>query len=172
MTPDGWYRTGDYGFTHGDDLYVIGRIKDIIITAGTNIFPEDIEALVHTVKGVYPGRVVAFGVDDDERGTESVAVVAEMRGEFNHSSAAALEVQIRRVVSSVLGIAPRYVLVTPERWIVKSTAGKISRRETRLRFLRELSSPGVTHRASYPSTPVDGCRRESAIAPDTRERSA
>jgi fatty-acyl-CoA synthase len=172
MTSDGWYRTGDYGFAHCDDLYVIGRIKDIIITAGTNIFPEDIEAIVHTVKGVYPGRVVAFGVDDEARGTESVAVVAEMRGEFNSSSAAALEVQIRRLVSSVLGIAPRYVLVTPERWIVKSTAGKISRRETRLRFLRELSNPGVPNGARYPSTPVNDCLREPAIARDTRERSA
>jgi fatty-acyl-CoA synthase len=137
LTADGWYATGDYGFTHGDDLYVIGRIKDIIITNGVNVFPEDIESLVHTVKGIYPGRVVAFGVDDATRGTESVAVVAEMRGEFNSSSAAPIELQIRRLISSVLGIGLRYVRVTPERWIVKSTSGKISRRETRLRFLRE-----------------------------------
>jgi fatty-acyl-CoA synthase len=90
---------------------------------------------------------VAFGVDDEAPGTESLAVVAEMRGEFNSSSAAALEIQIRRLISSVLEIALRYVRVTPERWIVKSTAGKISRRETRLRFLRESSSPGVPNRA-------------------------
>ena len=147
LTADGWYVTGDYGFAHRDDLYVIGRIKDIIITGGVNIFPEDIEALVHTVKGIYPGRVVAFGVDDEAQGTESLAVVAEMRGQFNSSTAAALEQQIRRQISSVLGIALRYVRVTPERWIVKSTAGKISRRETRLRFLRESSSPGEQNRA-------------------------
>jgi fatty-acyl-CoA synthase len=146
LTADGWYVTGDYGFSHHDDLYVIGRIKDIIIAGGVNVFPEDIEALVHTVKGVYPGRVVAFGVDDHAQGTESLAVVAEMRGEFDGSSAAALEHQIRRLTSSVLGIALRYVRVTPERWIVKSTAGKISRRETRLRFLRELSSRGAPSR--------------------------
>jgi len=146
LTADEWYVTGDYGFAHGDDLYVIGRIKDIIITAGVNVFPEDIEALVHTVKGIYPGRVVAFGVEDEARGTESVAVVAEMRGEFNSASAAPLELQIRRLISSVLGIALRYVRVTPERWIVKSTAGKISRRETRLRFLRESSSPSFPNR--------------------------
>jgi len=143
LTADGWYSTGDYGFTHGDDLYVIGRIKDIIITNGVNVFPEDIEALVHTVEGIYPGRVVAFGLDDTARGTESVAVVAEMRGEFNSSSAAPIELQIRRLISSVLGISLRYVRVTPERWIVKSTSGKISRRDTRLRFLRESSSPSV-----------------------------
>ena len=47
---------------------LVGRIKDIIITSGVNIFPEDIEALVHSVKGIYAGRVVAFGVDDPVAG--------------------------------------------------------------------------------------------------------
>ena len=80
LTNDGWYVTGDYGFMFQNDLYVIGRTKDIIISAGVNVFPEDIENLVHTVEGVYPGRVVAFGVDDPAQGTESLALVAEMRG--------------------------------------------------------------------------------------------
>ncbi len=140
LTHDGWYVTGDYGCSLHGDLYVIGRTKDIIITSGVNVFPEDIEALVNTLEGVYPGRVVAFGVDDEARGTESLAVVAEMRGEFNNSSAARLEVQIRRLIPLVLAVPVRHVLVTPERWILKSTAGKISRRETRLRFLDELST--------------------------------
>jgi fatty-acyl-CoA synthase len=147
LTADGWYVTGDYGFTHMGDLYVIGRIKDMIIAAGVGVFPEDIEALVHTVKGIHPGRVVAFGVDDQAQGTESLAVVAEMRGEFDSSSAAGLEHEIRRLISSALGISVRYVRVTPGRWIVKSTAGKISRRETRLRFLEESSSSRVPNRA-------------------------
>lgn len=141
LTPDGWYVTGDYGFSHRGDLYVIGRIKDIIIIGGVNVLPEDVEALVNTVPGIYPGRVVAFGVDDETRGTESLAVVAEMREDFNNSSAAELEVQIRRLIPSALGIPLRHVLIKPERWILKSTAGKISRRETRLRFLHELNAP-------------------------------
>lgn len=145
LTTDGWYLTGDYGFRHADDLYVIGRMKDVIISSGVNIFPEDIESLVQDIDGVYPGRVVAFGVEDQTRGTESVALVAEMRGDFNNSSAAALEQQIRKLVSAVFGFPLRYVRVTPERWIVKSTAGKISRRETRARFLEELSIVSDTH---------------------------
>jgi len=60
--------------------------------------------------------------------------------EGGDSSAARLEVQIRRLIPSVLAVPVRHVLVTPERWILKSTAGKISRRETRLRFLDELST--------------------------------
>jgi fatty-acyl-CoA synthase len=134
---DGWYSTGDFGFTHQNDLFVIGRIKDIIITAGVNIFPEDIESFLNTVEGIYPGRVVAFGIDDQQQGTESLALVAEIRGDFDPSAAAGLENQIRQLVSSVFGLAPRYVRVAPERWIVKSTAGKISRSETKRKYLRE-----------------------------------
>jgi fatty-acyl-CoA synthase len=140
---EGWYATGDYGFQHRGDLFVIGRIKDIIIVSGGNIFPEDIESLVNTLNGIYPGRVVAFGVDDQMQGTESLAIVAEMRGEYDPAAAAGLEHQIRHLITSVQGISARYVRVTPERWIVKSTAGKISRRETRLRFVREFFNHGV-----------------------------
>lgn len=158
LTPDGWYVTGDYGFTHHGELYVIGRVNDIIITSGVNIFPEDIEVLVNTVPGIYPGRVVAFAIDDETRGTESLAVVAEMRGEFSNSSASELELTIRRLIPSALGIPVRHVLVTPERWILKSTAGKISRRETRLRFLHELSKSEdgtASVRQVFPVTTAD-----------------
>jgi fatty-acyl-CoA synthase len=137
ISSDGWYRTGDYGFRAGEDLYVIGRLKDIIIVGGQNVFPEDVELVVNSVEGVYPGRVVAFGVVDEQYGTESMAVAAEMRGEFDAVRATAIEREIKQLVQSTIGIAPRYAAVVPERWIVKSTAGKISRRDTRERFARE-----------------------------------
>jgi fatty-acyl-CoA synthase len=132
---DGWYRSGDFGFLDRGELFVIGRIKDIIIVAGQNVFPEDIELLTAQVTGVQPGRVVAFGIDNEELGTQSVAVVAEMAGEFDPLSANRLEQEVRRLIIASLGIAPRYVNIVPQRWVVKSTAGKISRRETRNRFL-------------------------------------
>lgn len=134
---NGWHATGDYGFLSNGELFVIGRFKDIIIVGGNNIFPEDVEAVVNTVDGVYPGRVVAFGVEDNEFGTQSLAVVAEMRSEFNGEAATELEAAIRKLVLTTIGTAPRHVAVVPARWIVKSTAGKISRRETRERFLQE-----------------------------------
>ncbi|HVW83282.1 MAG TPA: AMP-binding protein [Bryobacteraceae bacterium] len=142
FTADGWYATGDYGFTSGEELFVIGRIKDIVIVGGQNVFPEDVEAVANSVDGVYAGRVVAFGLEDSQQGTENLAIVAEMRGEFDPASAKKIEREISRTVLSAIGIAPRFVRVVPERWIVKSTAGKISRRETRLRFLEE-SEPSL-----------------------------
>ena len=134
---DGWHATGDYGFLAGGELFVIGRFKDIVIVGGNNIFPEDVEAVVNTISGIYPGRVVAFGVEDKDYGTQSLAVVAEMQSNFREEAALELEAAIRKLVLTTIGIAPRHVAVVPRRWIVKSTAGKISRRETRERFLRE-----------------------------------
>lgn len=137
---DGWHATGDFGFLVAGEVYVIGRFKDIAIVGGHNIFPEDVEAIVNTIAGIYPGRVVAFGVDDPEYGTQSLAVVAEAKGDFSEDSALELEAAIRKLVLTAIGVAPRYVAVVPQRWIVKSTAGKISRRETRERFLKERLS--------------------------------
>src|SRR5262249_18107364 len=56
----GWYHSGDLGFCLAGDCYVIGRQKDLIILAGKNIYPEDVEAAISDVPGVLPGRVVAF----------------------------------------------------------------------------------------------------------------
>jgi fatty-acyl-CoA synthase len=134
---DGWHATGDYGFLSGGELFVIGRFKDIVIVGGNNIFPEDVESVVNSIEGVYPGRAVAFGVEDTEYGTQGLAVVAEMKGDFTEESASMLEAVIRKQVLTTIGTAARYVSVVPQRWIVKSTAGKISRGETRERFLRE-----------------------------------
>ena len=138
FTSDGWYATGDYGFMTNRELYVIGRLKDIVIVGGQNIFPEDVETVVNTVSGIYPGRVVAFGIVN-AHDTETLIVVAEIKGAYDRDRAAALEKEIARVVLTTIGIGPGRVWVLPERWIVKSTAGKISRRETRERYLRELA---------------------------------
>ena len=135
---DGWHATGDYGFLRNGELFVIGRFKDIVIVGGNNIFPEDVEGVVSSIEGIRPGRVVAFGVEDTEYGTQGLAVVAEMRDEFRYEAAFMLEAAIRKLVLTTIGTAPRYVAVVPERWIVKSTAGKISRRETRERYCQEL----------------------------------
>jgi acyl-CoA synthetase (AMP-forming)/AMP-acid ligase II len=148
FTTDGWYVTGDYGFLSGNDLFVIGRSKDIVIVGGQNVFPEDVEMAAGSVAGVYPGRVVAFGVEDLQHETENLVVIAELRGHFQAEIARQMEREIQRVVLAAIGIVPRLVKVVPERWIVKSTSGKISRRETRLRFLQQMvEAPSLAREA-------------------------
>ena len=118
-------------------MYVIGRQKDLIIVGGQNVFPEDVESIANQVDGVYAGRVVAFGVEDENYGTQSIGIVAEMR--FGRDAdEKSIERELRARVVTGIGIAPRFVLVVPERWIVKSTAGKISRKETRDKFMKQL----------------------------------
>jgi hypothetical protein len=63
-----------------------------------------------------------------------------MAGEFDPDGARAVECEIRNLIKASLAVAPRYVRVVPQRWIVKSTAGKISRTDTRARFLAEENS--------------------------------
>jgi acyl-CoA synthetase (AMP-forming)/AMP-acid ligase II len=73
----GWYFSGDYGFELDGEYYVVGRKKDLIIVAGRNIYPEDVEDAISLVPGVLAGRVVAFGLEDANSGTEDIGVIAE-----------------------------------------------------------------------------------------------
>jgi fatty-acyl-CoA synthase len=160
---NGWHATGDYGFVMNGELFVIGRLKDIVIVGGNNIFPEDVEAAVNGIDGVYTGRVVAFGVEDREYGTQGLAVVAEVKGDFKEEEASELETSIRKLVLTTVGTAPRYVAVVPHRWIVKSTAGKISRRETREKYLRErLKTSSMEGELLPDSETIRSAAREAA----------
>ena len=75
MTRDGWYKTGDLGFLYDGHAYVTGRKKDLIIIQGRNFYPTDIEAIASSIEGVIPGRAVAFGLIDQDSGTEKLARV-------------------------------------------------------------------------------------------------
>ncbi len=78
---DGWYHTGDIGYMAEGELYISGRKKDLIISGGKNIFPQDLEAIASTVHGIHPGRVVAFGIDDNRLGSEAIVMVCELTDE-------------------------------------------------------------------------------------------
>ena len=132
---DGWYYSGDYGFKYKDEYYIIGRKKDIIIVAGNNIYPEDIEDAVGKVEGIIPGRVVAFGEEDHEIGSEQISVVAET----NYSS---IEMQKKLKMDIIkagmeMDITIRKIYLVPPRWLIKSSAGKPSRKANRERILNK-----------------------------------
>ena len=78
---DGWYYTGDLGFCVDEELYVVGRKKDLIIVGGENIYPHDIEEIAASHRAVHDGRVIAMGVYNSDLGTEEIAVVAEVESE-------------------------------------------------------------------------------------------
>ena len=106
---DGWLRTGDLGYLVDGELVLCGRIKDVIIVGGRNVFPEDVERACNHLDGVRAGNVIAFGVET-AKGKEGLVVVAE-------SKAADLEPVRRSVlarVRDVVGVpAKDVVLVAP-----------------------------------------------------------
>jgi len=133
---DGWYRTGDMGYLAEGEVYIVGRSKDLIINAGKNIYPQDIEAIVNTVPGVSAGRAVAFGVPDEREGTELIAVIAEVitddPGERKQIAA-----QIRQTVVQQSMVTVSYVQLVDARWLIKTSSGKIARAANRDKWLAE-----------------------------------
>ena len=147
---DGWYRTGDLGFYVGGELFVVGRKKDLIIVAGKNIYPQDVEEIVCAQPEVHDGRAVALGLFNDDLGTDDIVVVAEVNGQeyLDQRGSIAIEQRVRAAIVAELGVAPRAVYLKQPRWIVKSTAGKPARSATREKLLAEhpeLSSANDTH---------------------------
>ncbi|MCH8171445.1 MAG: AMP-binding protein [Bacteroidetes bacterium] len=135
---DGWYYSGDYGFCHEGYYYIIGRKKDIIIVAGNNVYPEDVEDLVSHVKGVVPGRVVAFGEYDEEIGSEQISVVAETKI-IEEEGRKKLKLDII-IAGMTEDINIKKVYLVPSRWLIKSSAGKPSRKTNRERLVEKKES--------------------------------
>jgi fatty-acyl-CoA synthase len=136
FTPDGWYRTGDTGYIAAGEIYVIGRTKDLIINAGKNVYPQDIEAIVNAISGIHPGRAVVFGVSDEREGTELIAVVAEVDTQDADARREIMR-QIRQRVSQQSMITVSYVLLTDPGWLLKTSSGKIARNANRDKWLAE-----------------------------------
>lgn len=133
----GWLLTGDLGFLHQGEVYVIGRKKDLIIVGGKNIFPQDLENLAYTVKGIHPGRAVAFGLMNDSLGTEEVVIVAECESGLDDPRILEdLEAKIRLALIQGSEITPRQVKVVPPPWILKTSSGKTARGANRDKYLR------------------------------------
>jgi PAS domain S-box-containing protein len=134
---DGWYHSGDLGFMLAGELFVIGRKNDLIIVAGKNLYPQDLEQIVCNHPAIHDGRAVAFGLYNADLGTQDVIIVAETENEEELKNAGEIERVLRNAIVAELDISPRAICLKPPRWIVKSTAGKAARSTTREKLLLE-----------------------------------
>ena len=143
-----WLRTGDLGFVRDGELYVTGRLKDLVIVNGRNIYPQDVEMLVEEVAGfLEPNRCAVFGVDDG--GQERLAIVLEAdrrlvriarRGRGDTASLAQLDALVARIRSAVASrfgtTVERLVLVRPGSF-PRTSSGKVQRALCRALAARE-----------------------------------
>lgn len=125
-------RTGDLGFMRAGELFVTGRIKDLIIVSGRNIYPQDVESAVVRADPAFR-TAVAFSIEGN--GSEELCVVAEAGSrEVSPELHSNMVEAIRSSVTSEFGISP-HIHLCPKRTIPTTTSGKVRRQEARRMFL-------------------------------------
>jgi thioester reductase-like protein len=123
-----WLRTGDLGFLHNSELYVCGRLKDMIILRGSNYYPQDIEAIIERSSLVRAGCVAAFAVE--KSGIESLVVVVGVKSNTGIPDAKMLHLK----VNQYLGISISEIVFVPARTVSKTSSGKLKRYEVKEKY--------------------------------------
>jgi acyl-CoA synthetase (AMP-forming)/AMP-acid ligase II len=142
-----WLRTGDLGVYLDGELYITGRIKDLIIVDGRNHYPQDIEATTAEASpAVRSGYVAAFSVPANDSG-ERLVIVAERAPIAARTDLQPVIDAIRAAVSRRHGLALSDVLLVAAGTIPRTTSGKLARRACRAQYLKgELSVRGLGQR--------------------------
>jgi 1-acyl-sn-glycerol-3-phosphate acyltransferase len=143
---DDWLDTGDLGYMAAADLYVTGRVKDVIIRAGRNLHPAELEEAVGNLDGVRKGCVAVFASPDPSGGAERLVVMAETRA-TGDDARAALRSEIAASAVDLLGVAPDDVVLAPPRTVLKTSSGKIRRAASRQIY--QAGKIGVRPRAVW-----------------------
>jgi fatty-acyl-CoA synthase len=139
---NGWLYTGDLGYVSGGELFVCGRVKDIIIVNGRKYHPQDLEWGVEDVAGVRRGRIVVFGAAR-HGGPDRVIIVAEPSGTVPSDI---LSDAIRRRIGDLCGLSVDDVVLVPSGTVARTTSGKVQRAAIKARYERgELAGAGVEH---------------------------
>lgn len=128
-----WLDSGDMAYMVGNTVYLTGRAKDIIIRAGRNIYPQELEEAIGDIPGVRRGCVAVFGSPDPVLGTERLVVLAETR-ETAPEPLAQLRAQIEAVAMDLLGTPPDDVVLAPPGSVLKTSSGKLRRAASRERY--------------------------------------
>ena len=167
---DGWMDSGDLGYWSDGELFVTGRRKDLVIQAGRNVYPQEVEEIAAAVAGIRKGCVAAFGVPDPRIGTERLVVVAETR-EVDAARREQLRSSVVDRVAEVLGSPPDRVVITGPGTVLKTPSGKIRRHATREAYLRgELETRRPSARSQYVHLVVQALRARARRARDLAAR--
>lgn len=135
----GWLHTGDLGYLAGGNLFLVGRIKDMVIIGGRNLFPEDVERCAERVEGMRKGNAVAFGVATS-RGRERLILVGETRLSCPQAARKTAE-EVSLLVREEIGVPVREVVLVPAGSLPKTSSGKKRRFLCRELYLSEKLQP-------------------------------
>ncbi len=133
---DGWLRTGDLAYLIDGEMVMCGRIKDMIIVGGRNVYPEDVERALADVEGVRAGNVIAFGLDGAQ-GKEGLIVVAESKSDDH----AALRRSVAQRVRDSIGLPAKEIVLVQPGSLPKTSSGKLQRSLCKLRYLGQELQP-------------------------------
>lgn len=128
-----WLNTGDRAYIAEGELYLTGRIKDIIIKAGRNIYPDELEKAVGEIEGIRKGCVAVFASVDKQSGTERLIVLAESKI-TQEEERARLHEKINTLAKDLLGQPPDEIVLAQPGAVLKTSSGKIRRAASRELF--------------------------------------
>ena len=133
---EGWLATGDLGVILDGETYITGRLKDLVVIAGRNHYPQDIEATVQEASAhVRADSVAAFSVPGDA--SEELVILVERADDADASGDEAAVEDIRAAVTSTHGVTPAEIRFFAPNEIARSSSGKIARRVNQKAFLAE-----------------------------------
>ncbi|NLE46350.1 MAG: AMP-binding protein [Chloroflexi bacterium] len=155
--------TGDLGYLADNELYVVDRKKDLIISAGRNIYPEALEQPALDVLGDIGGRAVAFGIRSPDLGTELPVLVCELRRRLPETERDQLASEILRRVHRHTSVALADVRFVRRGWVEITTSGKVARAATRDRYLAEGFRPEHTNLTSPLTNGLDPASMTQAL---------
>jgi 1-acyl-sn-glycerol-3-phosphate acyltransferase len=141
-----WLDSGDRAYMANGEVYLTGRIKDIIIRAGRHIYPQEIEEAVAEIPGIRKRGVAVFGATDRASGTERVVVLAETT-ETDPAARATLQTRAQQFANDIAGVPPDEVVLVPSQTVPKTSSGKI--RRSAAKELYETGSVGRPQRAFW-----------------------
>ncbi|TAK78145.1 MAG: acyl-CoA synthetase [Gammaproteobacteria bacterium] len=131
---DGWMDSGDLAYLADDEIFITGRRKDLIIKAGRNLYPAEMEELVGNIAGIRQGCVAAFGMTDNERSSEQLIIVAETR-EKNKAKREQIIEKVKETITMTLDIVPDQVILVAPRVVPKTSSGKLQRAACKTMYL-------------------------------------
>jgi acyl-CoA synthetase (AMP-forming)/AMP-acid ligase II len=148
-------RSGDLGFLNRGELFITGRLKDMLVVRGRNIYPQDIEAIAEAAApGLRANANAAFAIQRNDAEAESVVLIQEIDRTSRHEDLAPIAAAIRAAVLAELEIALHDVLIVEPGTVPKTSSGKTRRAEAKRGYLlcRPARAPGAVEQQIQRST--------------------